>query len=111
MNPAKITSDMPLTCADRISTRRKPKVIAPAAGRERSVPERRAAIVSIAAAGLLVVLKLGVGAITGSLGLISVGVESSGDLIAATLTFFVVRLGGRPADPEHPYGHRRAQNL
>src|SRR5919108_609605 len=37
--------------------------------------------------------------------------RSSGDLIAATLTFFVVRLGGRPADPEHPYGHRRAQNL
>ena len=56
-------------------------------------PERRTALVSIVAAGVLVVLKLGVGAVTGSLGLISVGVESSGDLIAATLTFFVVRLG------------------
>jgi cation diffusion facilitator family transporter len=85
--------------------------MARAAGSEQAFPERRIAIVSIAAAGLLVVLKLGVGAVTGSLGLISVGVESSGDLIAATLTFFVVRLGGRPADPEHPYGHRRAQNL
>src|SRR5436190_22292728 len=85
--------------------------MARAGGSEQAFPERRTAIVSIAAAGLLVVLKLGVGAITGSLGLISVGVESSGDLIAATLTFFVVRLGGRPADPEHPYGHRRAQNL
>jgi cation diffusion facilitator family transporter len=72
---------------------------------------RRTTIVSIAAAGLLVVLKLGVGLATGSLGLISTGIESSGDVVAATLTFFAVRLGGRPADPEHPYGHRRAENL
>jgi len=72
---------------------------------------RRTTIVSIAAAGLLVALKLGVGLATGSLGLISAGIESSGDVIAATLTFFAVRLGGRPADPEHPYGHRRAENL
>jgi cation diffusion facilitator family transporter len=27
------------------------------------------------------------------------------------LTFLAIRLGGRPADPEHPYGHRRAENL
>jgi cation diffusion facilitator family transporter len=72
---------------------------------------RRTTLVSIAAATLLVALKLGVGLLTGSLGLISAGIESSGDVIAAILTFFAVRLGGRPADPEHPYGHRRAENL
>jgi cation diffusion facilitator family transporter len=72
---------------------------------------RRTTIASIAAAALLVALKLGVGLATGSLGLISAGIESSGDVIAATLTFFAVRLGGRPADSEHPYGHRRAENL
>ncbi|HUA74103.1 MAG TPA: cation diffusion facilitator family transporter [Solirubrobacteraceae bacterium] len=72
---------------------------------------RRTTLVSIAAASLLVALKLGVGLATGSLGLISTGIESSGDVIAAVLTFFAVRLGGRPADPEHPYGHRRAENL
>ena len=69
------------------------------------------AVASIVAASALMALKLGVGLATGSLGLISTGIESSGDLIAATLTFFAVRLGGRPADPEHPYGHRRAENL
>jgi cation diffusion facilitator family transporter len=72
---------------------------------------QRTTLVSIAAAALLVALKLGVGLATGSLGLISTGIESSGDVIAAVLTFFAVRLGGRPADPEHPYGHRRAENL
>jgi cation diffusion facilitator family transporter len=80
---------------------------------ERDPPDtaRRTTILSIGAAGVLVALKLGVGLATGSLGLISAGVESSGDVIAAILTFFAVRLGGRPADPEHPYGHRRAENL
>jgi cation diffusion facilitator family transporter len=72
---------------------------------------RRTTLVSVAAAALLIALKLGVGLITGSLGLISAGIESSGDLIAAILTFFAVRLGGRPADRGHPYGHRRAENL
>jgi cation diffusion facilitator family transporter len=78
---------------------------------ERTLTPRRTTLASIAAAGLLVALKLGVGLATGSLGLISTGIESSGDVIAAVLTFFAVRLGGRPADPEHPYGHRRAENL
>ncbi|MCW3026964.1 MAG: cation-efflux pump [Solirubrobacterales bacterium] len=73
--------------------------------------QRRTTLVSVAAAALLIALKLGVGLATGSLGLISAGIESSGDLIAAILTFFAVRLGGRPADRGHPYGHRRAENL
>jgi cation diffusion facilitator family transporter len=78
---------------------------------EQLLTPRRTTLVSIAAAGLLVALKLSVGLATGSLGLISTGIESSGDVVAAVLTFFAVRLGGRPADPEHPYGHRRAENL
>ena len=73
--------------------------------------QSRTALVSVAAASLLVVLKLGTGIVSGSLGLVSAGIESSGDVIAAGLTFFAVRLGVRPADVEHPYGHRRAENL
>ena len=80
-------------------------------GNEEALDPQRTTLVSIAAATLLVFLKLGVGLASGSLGLISAGIESSGDVIAAILTLFAVRLGGRPADPEHPYGHRRAENL
>jgi cation diffusion facilitator family transporter len=72
---------------------------------------RRTTLVSIGVAALLVALKLGAGLATHSLGLISAGIESSGDVLAAVLTFFAVRLAGRPADPGHPYGHRRAENL
>jgi cation diffusion facilitator family transporter len=73
--------------------------------------QRRTALASIVAATALVLLKLGTGLATGSLGLISAGIESSGDVIAAVLTFFAIRLGLRPADTDHPYGHRRAENL
>src|SRR5580704_6511387 len=78
---------------------------------DQALTPQRTTLVSIAAAALLVALKLGVGLATGSLGLISTGIESSGDVVAATLTFFAIRLGGRPADRGHPYGHRRAENL
>jgi cation diffusion facilitator family transporter len=73
--------------------------------------QRRTALASIAAATVLVALKLGTGLATGSLGLISAGIESSGDVVAAVLTFFAIKLGGRPADEDHHYGHRRAENL
>jgi cation diffusion facilitator family transporter len=81
------------------------------AGDTRALTRGATTLVSLVAAGLLVGLKLGVGLAAGSLGLISSGIESSGDVIAAALTFFAVRLGARPADLEHPYGHRRAENL
>jgi cation diffusion facilitator family transporter len=81
------------------------------ASSEQVAVQRRTTLASIAAAGLLVILKLGVGVIAGSLALISAGIESSGDVLAAILTFFAVRLGRQPADPEHPYGHGRAENL
>ena len=73
--------------------------------------QRRTTIVSIVAAAFQMGLMLGAGLVTGSLGLVSAGVESTGDVVAAVVTFFAVRLGARPADVSHPYGHRRAENL
>src|SRR5436853_4993027 len=73
--------------------------------------QSRTALMSIGAASVLVLLKLGTGILTGSLGLVSAGIESSGDVVAAVMTFFAIRLGGRPADETHHYGHRRAENL
>jgi cation diffusion facilitator family transporter len=83
----------------------------PQTGETRLLTRRASTLVSLAAAGLLVALKLGFGLASGSLGLISSGIESSGDVLAAGLTLFAVKLSGRPADSEHPYGHRRAENL
>jgi cation diffusion facilitator family transporter len=58
-----------------------------------------------------VVAKLVVGLLTGSLGILSEAVHSVFDLAASTFTLFAVRTARKPADPEHPYGHGRAENL
>lgn len=74
-------------------------------------PQRRTALVSVVAAGVLIVVKLSLGLATGSLGLISEAIHSGTDLVAALLTFFAVGVAGRPADRSHPYGHGKAEHL
>jgi cation diffusion facilitator family transporter len=74
-------------------------------------PQRRTALVSVIAAVALIVLKLGAGLGSGSLGLVSEAVHSGTDLVAALLTFFALGVAGRPADPGHPYGHGKAEHL
>src|SRR3989454_1469254 len=62
--------------------------------------------------GMAIVLgKLIVGLLTGSLGIISEAVHSLLDLAASVFTLFAVRTARKPADTEHPYGHGRAENL
>ena len=72
---------------------------------------RRTALLSIFAAAGLVTLKLVAGLKSGSLGLVAEAAHSSVDLVAALLTFFAVRVGERPADDTHPYGHNKAEHL
>src|SRR5919206_4154138 len=74
-------------------------------------PQRRTALVSVAAAAALIALKLATGLATHSLGLVSEAVHSGTDLVAALLTFFAVGVAGRPADPGHQYGHGKAEHL
>jgi len=74
-------------------------------------PQRRSALLSVAAAAVLVVLKLSVGLATHSLGLVSEAAHSGTDFIAALLTYFAVRLAARPADVSHQFGHGKAEHL
>ncbi|HTR88847.1 MAG TPA: cation diffusion facilitator family transporter [Solirubrobacteraceae bacterium] len=72
---------------------------------------QRTALMSVAAACALVAIKLVVGVAAHSLGLVAEAIHSGTDLVAALLTFFAVRVAGRPADTEHPYGHGKAEHL
>src|SRR5437764_10386641 len=74
-------------------------------------PQRRTALVSVAAAAALIALKLVTGLATHSLGLVSEALHSGTDLVAALLTFFAVGVAGRPADTGHAYGHGKAEHL
>jgi len=69
------------------------------------------ALMSVFIGVALVVGKLVVGLLTGSLGIISEAVHSLLDLAASTFTLFAIRTARKPADKEHPYGHGRAENL
>jgi cation diffusion facilitator family transporter len=74
-------------------------------------PQRRIALVSVAAAAVLIAVKLATGLATGSLGLLSEAAHSGTDLVAALLTLFAVGVAVRPADRSHPYGHGKAEHL
>jgi len=76
--------------------------------------ERRPELVALVSVGIgvcLVVAKLVVGLLTGSLGILSEAGHSLFDLAASVFTLFAVRTARKPADPEHPYGHGRTENL
>lgn len=74
-------------------------------------PQRRTALVSVAAAAVLIAVKLAAGVASGSLGLVSEAVHSGTDLVAALLTFFAVGLAVKPADAGHQFGHGKAEHL
>ncbi len=73
--------------------------------------KKRAALGSVIAAVFLTVLKAVVGAMTGSLGLIAEAAHSGLDLVAASVTWFAVRLSDQPADRGHHFGHGKVENL
>lgn len=69
------------------------------------------ALASVVVGGALLLGKLVVGLLTGSLGILSEAVHSILDLVASAFTLVAVRTARKPADSEHPYGHARAENL
>ncbi len=73
--------------------------------------KKTAARSSVFAAIFLTGMKLVIGLMTGSLGIISEALHSALDLVAAGVTYFAVRFSGRPADREHPYGHGKIENI
>jgi cation diffusion facilitator family transporter len=71
----------------------------------------RVAALSVASNSVLVILKLIVGALIGSVAVLSEAIHSGMDLIAALIAFFAVRIAGRAADEEHPFGHTKVENI
>lgn len=66
---------------------------------------------SVASNSLLIVMKLSVGIISGSVSIISEAIHSSMDLLAAIIAFFAVRVSDTPPDSKHPYGHGKVENI
>jgi cation diffusion facilitator family transporter len=73
--------------------------------------KKRAALLSVGSAALLVTLKSFLVIRTGSLGVLSEALHSGLDLVAAIITFLSLRVSDRPADERHPYGHGKFENF
>jgi cation diffusion facilitator family transporter len=78
---------------------------------EEAREKRRAALLSVGSAVLLVSLKAFLVIRTGSLGVLSEALHSGLDLLAAVITFLSVRVSDEPADERHPYGHGKFENF
>jgi cation diffusion facilitator family transporter len=81
-------------------------------GQQAAIQEKkRAALLSVGSAGLLLCLKTFLVIRTDSLGILSEALHSGLDLVAAVITFLSVRVSDRPADERHPYGHGKFENF
>ncbi len=69
------------------------------------------ALLSVASNSILVLLKLAVGAMIGSVSVISEAIHSGVDLLAAIIALLAVRASGKPADEDHPFGHGKVENI
>jgi len=73
--------------------------------------KERVALGSIAASGGLTLAKLFVGFASGSLAILSEAAHSALDFVATLITYFAVRISGKPADEDHQYGHGKFENV
>jgi cation diffusion facilitator family transporter len=73
--------------------------------------KQRVALTSIAASAGLTLAKAAVGILSGSLAILSEAAHSLLDLAATIMTYFAVRISGKPADEEHHYGHGKVESV
>jgi len=59
----------------------------------------------------LVVLKVAVAIVTGSLSIIAQAADSFLDLFAVAVIFFAIGIATKPADDKHPFGHGKVEDI
>jgi cation diffusion facilitator family transporter len=71
----------------------------------------RVALLSVVSNTVLSGSKLVVGFLSGSVSIISEGIHSCMDLLAACIALFAVRQSSKPTDARHAYGHGKIENI
>jgi cation diffusion facilitator family transporter len=84
-----------------------PRITAESTGRAKT----NVALLSVASNTVLIILKLAVGLLIGSVAVISEAIHSGVDLLAALIALFAVRKSSAAADERHPYGHGKYENI
>lgn len=71
----------------------------------------RAAALSVLSNTVLTLGKVSIGLASGSVSILSEGIHSGIDLLAAVIALFAVKESGKPADERHAYGHGKIENI
>ena len=72
---------------------------------------RRTVIFSISGKTVLTVLNFVVGTISGSTALVAESAHTFSDIFTSAIAFIGFKIGLKPADKDHPYGHGKAEPL
>jgi len=70
-----------------------------------------AAKISIFSNSFLIIIKLIIGILTGSISIISEAIHSTVDLVASMVAFFSVKISDLPPDENHQFGHEKIENI
>ncbi len=76
-----------------------------------STRKRRASRWALYSNTILLVMKVVVGAATGSVAVLAEIVNSGADLVGSLMVYFSVRVSDEPPDETHAYGHGKIENL
>ncbi len=66
---------------------------------------------SLGTACFLTAIKLAAALFTNSVVLLSLAVDSLGDILSSLFNYFFLRAAEKPADEDHPYGHGKFENI
>lgn len=72
---------------------------------------KQATVISIIGNAILAFSKVLTGFLAGSLSVIGDGIDSSTDVVISCVSMVAVGIMTKASDPEHPYGHSRAETL
>jgi len=73
--------------------------------------KQKASLFAIVSAAILATGKFSVGLFSGSMAVMSSGLDSLLDVFMSGMNFFAIKKAAEPADHEHQYGHGKAEDL
>lgn len=73
--------------------------------------KQKASLMAVSSASILAVSKFFVGLLSGSMAVVSSGLDSLLDVFMSAMNLLAIRKAAQPPDPSHPYGHGKAENL
>ncbi len=73
--------------------------------------KQKASAFAVVSAFVLALSKFAVGLLSGSMAVVSSGLDSLLDVFMSAMNFFAIRKAAEPADEDHPYGHGKAESI